>query len=206
MAYRPLSDTILCARTKTKYYGAYPAGFLERARILLGVGKQESLFHVCGGKAKDYNGKKGGILLSGYGENDFTIDIDPGCHPDILGDVRDIGLLDFRDVTPVFQISNPDIITYNSDNRIEIRVPEAILIDRPYTPEDADNYNFGRDYLPNLNDLTRDCLNILPVGKKVGVLDYFFPSAKNGKCIGIYPVIAGTNCRIRVFTIWEKLK
>ena len=35
MGYRPITDLWFLARPKVKYYGAYPNGFLERARALL---------------------------------------------------------------------------------------------------------------------------------------------------------------------------
>lgn len=37
MSYRPITDFWILARPKVKYYGAYPSGFLERARALVGV-------------------------------------------------------------------------------------------------------------------------------------------------------------------------
>jgi DNA-binding MarR family transcriptional regulator len=60
-----------------KYYGAYPGGFLERARILLGVLPQESLLHVCGGRAREYP-------YRGFGPLDKTLDLDPALEPDYL--------------------------------------------------------------------------------------------------------------------------
>ena len=38
MSYRPITDVMILARSKTKYYGAFPAGFLSRARWELGCG------------------------------------------------------------------------------------------------------------------------------------------------------------------------
>jgi hypothetical protein len=32
VSYRPITDVWILARPKVKYYGAYPNGFLERAR------------------------------------------------------------------------------------------------------------------------------------------------------------------------------
>jgi len=82
MSYRPICDTWILARSKTKYYGAYPAGFLHRARHLLGVGPFDCVLHVCAGKVREYP-------FRGLGPNDVTLDIDPGTNPDLLCDVRE---------------------------------------------------------------------------------------------------------------------
>jgi len=37
-----------------KYYGAYPGGFPERARALLGAIIDEPVLHVCGGVVRHY--------------------------------------------------------------------------------------------------------------------------------------------------------
>jgi len=211
--YRPITDVIFCARTKTKdpktgksYYGAYPSGFLEKARLILGASLDDCIYHICGGLAREYNGKKGGINLYGFGKNDVTIDIDPLCQPDIVGDVRKLDKLVLSDYQAFdfFEITNYQIYLSHTPT-ISIRTPKSIIIDRPYTPEDADNYRCGREVLPDLNKLLKDSLNLVEKGRLVGVLDYMFPSAENGQCVGVYPVIAGTNCRVRVFTVWRSL-
>ena len=73
MSYRPICDTWILARSKVKYYGAYPAGFLERARSQLGVHINDPVLHVCSGKVKDYP------YAGGFGPNDKTVDI-AMCH------------------------------------------------------------------------------------------------------------------------------
>lgn len=80
MSYRPITDTWILARPKVKYYGAYPNGFLQRARALLGVGPNDPVLHVCGGRVKDY---PNGWAL---GRRDFTLDADPAMHPDYMQD------------------------------------------------------------------------------------------------------------------------
>ena len=86
MSYRPITDMWILARAKLrdgkKYYGAYPGGFPERARALLGVTINESLLHVCGGMARYYP------YAGGFGPNDRTLDVDPKTEPDWLQDVR----------------------------------------------------------------------------------------------------------------------
>ena len=73
MSYRPITDTWILARSKTKddtgktYYGAYLSGFLERARpILVGGDKDASILHICGGMARNYNGYEKEKQLVGY--------------------------------------------------------------------------------------------------------------------------------------------
>jgi hypothetical protein len=86
MSYRPICDTWILARTKLKggkkYYGAFPAGFLHRARALLGVGIDDPVLHVCGGHVKAYP-------YAGFGPNDRTLDLDPATEPDFLRDARE---------------------------------------------------------------------------------------------------------------------
>jgi hypothetical protein len=84
MSYRPITDRWILARAKLldgrKYYGAYPGGFPERARILLGAWPTEPVLHICGGMARFYPWK------GGFGPNDKTLDLDPNVHPDFLID------------------------------------------------------------------------------------------------------------------------
>lgn len=216
MSVRPISDTWFLARTKTKnpntgksYYGAYPAGFLERARLVLGVSKIDTVWHICGGYAREYNGVKGGINLSGFGQNDLTFDLDHTTHPDVCCDVRDLDKLREAESEMYLALSEgyKKYFTFQDSFDTEydvIKKPDGIIIDRPYTLEDADQYRVGRSVFPDLNKLLRDCLNLVKTGGKVGILDYMVPQGNLGKCVGVYPVIAGTNCRIRAFTVWEK--
>lgn len=78
--YRPITDCWLLARPKVKYFGAYPSGFLSRARELLGVPPEDGILHVCGGKVRDYP-------FRGMGPNDKTVDIDPALSPDFVRDL-----------------------------------------------------------------------------------------------------------------------
>ena len=109
-SYRPVCDTWILARPKIKYWGAYPNGFLERARWLLG-NRRDSVLHVCGGMAKDYPAWKK------LCPNDLTLDLDPACAPDFLADALD-------------PLPPP---------RLEDGWA-AILCDPPYTAEDAKHY------------------------------------------------------------------
>lgn len=168
--YRPITDVWILARSKVKYYGAYPAGFLSRARALLGVRHDDCVLHVCAGKIREYP-------YAGLGPNDVTLDLDPACQPDLLWDVRH-------------------------------GVPEgpwaSVLIDLPYTPDDAERYAPGRNAFPQLNDVLKSALAAIPIGARVGVLDYLWPHAGAlGKEVAVVGVGTGRNGRARWFTVWE---
>lgn len=78
MSYRPITDIWLLARPKVRYYGAYSAGFPERARALLGATIDEPVLHVCGGRAKEYP------YRGGFGPLDKTVDADFSLAPDFV--------------------------------------------------------------------------------------------------------------------------
>ena len=63
MTYRPITDIWFLARAKLnggeKYYGAYLGGFPERARVLIGAGRDDAVLHICGGMARRYPYKGG---------------------------------------------------------------------------------------------------------------------------------------------------
>jgi len=157
MSSRPITDVWILGRSKTKdpetgrtYYGAYPAGFLERARpMLVGGNPDACILHVCGGHARGYNRK---------------------YYADLIRRAR----------------------------------PDAILIDRPYSVEDAKNYRCGPDVLPDLNKLLADCLSL--TDGHVGVIDYAWPSAKGAKEVAAVAVGTGRNGRARWFTVWKRTR
>jgi hypothetical protein len=80
MSYRPLTDVWILARPKVKYYGAYPSGFLSRARVLLGVSIADPVLHVCSGALRDYPFK-------GLGPADRMVDGNALLGPDYTLDV-----------------------------------------------------------------------------------------------------------------------
>jgi hypothetical protein len=187
MSYRPITDVWILARSKTKYYGAYPAGFLHRARALLGVGPHEPVLHVCAGKVREYP-------FRGLGKWDKTLDLDPATNPDFLQDARD----------PLPRLLKPG---YTKEN-VEFGYTDwpAVLIDRPYTSEDAAHYAPGADTLPDLNDLLKRALNVVPQGGRVGVLDYLWPHpGKVGLEVAVIGVGTGRNGRARWFTVFERV-
>lgn len=181
--WHPIHDVWILARPKVKYYGAFPNGFLERARILLGVGIEDSVLHVCGGRVRDYPGRRG------FGPNDCTLDLDPELAPDFLQDARD---------------PFPHLKAVGLGPNLTWR---AVLIDRPYTPEDADQYAPGRSTLPQATSLVRNGLAVVQPGGRVGILDYIVPSPgsrDSAKLLAVVGVMAGYNNRMRAFTVFER--
>ena len=178
MSYRPITDVWFLARPKVKYYGAYPNGFLERAKPLIGVATYEPVLHVCGGRAKDYPNKRM------IGNGDHTLDLDPALRPDFLQDARD----------PLPRPYKHSAMGW-----------AGILIDRPYTPEDAAHYAPGAEAWPNLRELLRNALTVVAVGKRVGVLDYELPRPDKGvrfiACVAVY---MGFGNMPRTFSVFER--
>jgi hypothetical protein len=201
MSYRPITDLWILGRSKTKYHGAYLSGFLERARPLLVGGSPDAIIaHIPGGMAKEYNGKKGGITLSGFGANDWTMDIRPECKPNVLFDVRYLDQVIPGNVTHGLRFPG------KFGGYSGMPVPDAILIDRPYTLEDHSKYHLPPEQFPNLNKLLKDCLRLVKPGGHVGVIDFEWPQPGKGyKEIAAIGVSTGRSSRMRVFTVWRKM-
>jgi len=142
-SYRPTCDTWILARPKVKYYGAYPNGFLHRARELLGVGIQDEILHVCSGKIREYP-------LRGFGPKDKTVDLDPDLKPDFVMDVK-------------------------KDLPKKSGGWKGILLDPPYSTEDAEHYKVGAKAYPQPNKLLKLALERVEVGRRVGFLHYMLP-------------------------------
>lgn len=193
MTYRPITDVWILGRPKTGYYGSYPAGFLQRARNLLGVGRMDAVLHVCSGAILDYRcgptceGRKSGKRhYHGFGPNDKTLDLNPEVKPDYLRDARE------------------------PYPRPRSNAWDAILIDRPYTEDDADEYikhglQGGRFVLPSPQLLVKNAIDVLPIGGKVGILDYKWPSPpKNGREVALVGVAVGRKSNARWYTVFER--
>lgn len=190
--YRPICDMWILARPKVAYYGAYPNGFLERARPLIGAHIDEPVLHVCAGKVRDYPGW-------GFGPNDVTLDLSPECNPDFLQDARE--------PFPKIYEDDPTDTYYYQGCQPPVKPFDGILIDRPYTPEDADHYPPSRETLPTAAELVRNGLEVLSPGKCVGILDYEWarpPNYVDHKLIATVGVLMGYGNRIRVFTVFQK--
>ena len=194
MSYRPITDVWILARPKVPYYGAYPSGFLQRARSLLGISSRDPLLHVCGGHARKYSlpefGVAAGVGQEGFGRNDQTLDIDPACEPDFVCDVRGGDL-------PAYGVECGPV-----NNGAPVGWP-AILADPPYTAEDSARY--AVDAFPPANDLLRACLAAVRIGGRVGFLHYVWPqppkTARSVACVG---VIVGFNNRMRCYSVFER--
>lgn len=194
MNYRPICDTWILARSKVKYYGAYPSGFLHRARAVLGVGVSDPVLHVCSGKVRDYP-------FRGLGPNDKTLDLDPLCEPDFLQDARQPFPLNICEDATCLTCQDG-----NYETGVKGALWHAVMIDRPYTPDDADHYIPGRDVLPSANQLVKHAIAVLPIGGKVGILDYVWPQPpKNATEQAVITVVTGRNNRARLFTVFERM-
>lgn len=187
MSYRPITDFWFLTRCKykggVKRYGGYLGGFPERARRLIGCAINEPMLHLCGGLARLYP------YVGGFGPNDKTLDNDASVEPDFLQDAED----------PL-----PDPTGLRLKVGVELQPWGGILIDPPYSEEDAKRYPFST--YPNPNLLVANSLTVLPVGRKVGIIHYALPRCpKNAKFIACVGVACGFGNRIRCFSVFEKL-
>lgn len=196
MSYRPITDTWILARPKVKYYGAYPNGFLERARVFMPVTRTEPVLHLCGGLVKQYP------TWAKLCPNDVTVDIDPETKPDIVADVRE----HIPKPSEFGDEREQNFVKYSSDLRA-LDFWRGILIDRPYTPEDATHYRCGADCFPPIKALLCDALEVCCIGGRVGVLDYVFPRPprEGVKLIAKVSVTVGYDNRDRCFSVFERL-
>ena len=189
MGYRPICDFWLLTRCKykggVKRYGGYLGGFPERARRLIGCSIQEPMLHLCGGLAKLYP------YAGGFGPHDETLDNDKSVEPDWLQDAED----------PLPVKTHPGVRW------------GGILIDPPYSEEDAKRYPFST--YPNPNKLVANSLDVLPIGRKVGIIHYVIPRCpmhevngemvERAKFIACVGVACGFGNRIRAFSVFERL-
>lgn len=203
-----------------KYYGSYPAGFLERARPLLGCNfiDTDSILHVCSGHVHKYNDSVG-VYLSGYGENDICLDIDDGTTPHLWGDALALHkvIVNAFDNTLAFPTENfthftpipANIFVGETENVVIIKRPRAVLIDRPYTEADAQNYRMKT--FPNLSDLVAYSLALMPKYGLVGVLDYEWAKPKKQpikidyRTYATIGVSCGENNRSRNFIVYQRM-
>lgn len=185
MSYRPITDIWFLARAKLKggrrYYGAYLGGFPERARALLGCKLDEPVLHVCGGMAKYYPYRRA------FGPNDKTLDLDSACEPDFHQDAR----LPFPKCPPSPNWACDDWA--------------GILIDPPYSEQDATHYAVGAEVYPKPNQLIKSAFDALPSGGRVGMIHYILPSPPKGATfVAAVGVMCGFNNRVRVYSVFEK--
>lgn len=182
MSYRPITDFWFLARAKLKdgkkFYGSYLGGFPERARILIGCSIDNPVLHVCGGMAKYYPYK------DGFGFNDKTLDLDPITEPDFLQDARQ---------------------TLPKQSNGELWM--GILIDPPYSIEDAQHYEVTKNAYPSPYLLVKNALEVLPIGGKCGIIHYILPKCpKNAKFIACAAIACGFNNRLRCFSVFQRIE
>lgn len=179
MSYRPITDVWILARSKVKYFGAYPAGFLSRARDLLGVGINDQVLHVCSGKVRDYPFK-------GVGQYDVTMDLDDQLRPNFLADAS-LPASYARAIQECPQI-------------------QAVLADPPYTPEFATRYRPGPEFYVGADAIVRNSIDILPIGGRVGILSLGWPRypKKFARQIAVVAVYVGNGNLGRTFAVYER--
>lgn len=179
MTFRPITDMWVLARPKVKYYGAYPGGFLERARNLLGVSINDAVLHVCSGMVRDYP-------YRGFGDSDRTLDLDPELMPDYCQDAR---------------------APFPTQDNIPFILWDAVLADPPYTEADAEHYEPGAKLMPSPGKILKNALEVVRIGGKVGILHYKSPPPPKGKAklVAWVGVVMGHNNNIRLFSVYERL-
>jgi hypothetical protein len=161
-------------RDGVKYYGAYPKGFLEKARFLLGIGWDDALLHVCSGRVRDYWNPKA------IGENDFTLDCNAGTSPNYLCDV-----------------------TTADDSTAMGELWDAILADPPYTPEDAKHYGDYPFPNPH-KLVKKCVEAVKPGGRVGILHLVVPRCPANARFRALIGVTVGSGTRARVFSIFEK--
>lgn len=177
MSYRPITDVWFLARAKLKNNKKYYGAYLG--------GFPERARALLGATINEpVLHVCGGMAKdypykAGFGKNDKTLDLDPDTSPDFLQDAR---------------VSFPKGF-------------KGILIDPPYTPEDADKYKPTSTVFPSPNLLVKNGIDSLGVGERVGIIHYILPSPpKNAKFIAACAILCGFNNRIRIYSVFEKIE
>lgn len=187
MSYRPITDVWYCVRPKrgqgTSYYGTYPAGFLERARVLLCANIHDAVLHVCGGRAHQYP------YYGGYGPNDARMDLNRLVRPEFVADVCDAA-------------AYPTLVC---GQMIGWR---AMIADPPYSEQDATHWPPGSGLYPKPRLILRNMLLAVQPGVKVGILHYHSPRPPNDipvRFIAKIKVAMPYDNHDRTFSVYEKL-
>lgn len=113
----------------------------------------------------------------GFGPNDKTLDLDPACKPDFLQDARAPLPKGFA----------------------------AMLIDPPYSLQDAEHYHRGAEVYPRPGPLLENALRALDVGRRVGLIHYALPrKPANARFVAAIAVLCGFGNRCRVYSVFER--
>lgn len=174
MSYRPITDVWFLARAKLKGGRKYYGAYLG--------GFPERARALLGVTINDpVLHVCGGMAryypyAGGFGPNDKTLDLDPATEPDYLQDARQPFPTGFA----------------------------AILMDPPYSVEDAAHYSVGGAAYPLPNILGANALNALNIGQRFGLIHYILPQVKNARFVACVGVVCGFNNRMRCYSVFEK--
>ena len=176
-SYRPITDLWFLARAKLKGGRKYYGAYLG--------GFPERARVLLGAGINDpVLHVCGGMArfypyAGGYGPQDKTLDLDSTTEPDFLQDASAPLPEGFR----------------------------AILADPPYSEEDADHYRPGRGCYPRPGAIVANAIKALPIGGRVGIIHYLLPKCPaNAKFVAAAGVLCGFNNRIRVFSVFERVR
>ena len=183
MTYRPITDMWFLARAKLKDGQTFYGSYPG--------GFSERARALLGVSIQDavLHVCGGKIRFYPYanaiGPNDRTLDLDGSLGPDFLQDAQY--------PLPAINGGWP-----------------AILMDPPYSEEDARHYSTGAGNYPKPNLLLRNALVAVRPGGRVGLLHYQLPAPPpegigfKTRFIACVGVVVGFNNRIRVFSVFEK--
>lgn len=174
MSYRPITDVWFLARAKLKGGRKYYGAYLGGFPE-----RARALLGVTINQPVLH--VCGGMAKfypysAGFGPNDKTLDLDPTTEPDYLQDAREPLPAGF----------------------------DAILIDPPYSREDAAHYAVGADAYPSPTGLVNNALRALQPGQRVGIIHYILPQAKDARFVACVAVYCGFNNRGRTYAVFEK--
>lgn len=176
MSYRPITDMWFLARAKLKGGVKYYGAYLG--------GFPERARALLGVTIDEpVLHVCGGMARlypyrGGFGPNDKTLDMDFRCEPDFLQDARDPLPKGFG----------------------------AMLIDPPYSEQDANRYAVGPSVYPAPGRLVQNAIDALTDGQRAGLIHYALPKQpKNTKFVAAVGILCGFNNRIRVFSVFEKI-
>ena len=176
MSYRPITDMWFLARAKLKDGRKYYGAYLGGFPE-----RARALLGVTINQPVLH--VCGGMARhypyrGGFGPNDKTLDLNPETQPDFVQDARD---------------------------PLPVEGFDAILMDPPYSEQDAEHYPCGSDVYPKPIALVKNALDALMSGQRVGIIHYVSPKPPpNTRFVAAIGIICGFNNRIRIFSVFEK--
>ena len=179
MSYRPITDIWFLARAKLLGGEKYYGAYLG--------GFPERARALLGVTIDDpvlhVCGGKSKLYpyRGGFGPNDKTLDMDAALNPDYFQDARE----PFPSVPGGWA---------------------AILMDPPYSEQDAAHYAPGADRYPKPNTLVKNALAAVRPGGRVGLIHYILPNPAGARFVAAVGIMCGFNNRIRVYSVFEKTK